>query len=69
LRSSIPDPRVKQGVQQVDEKIHRDVSELNKRKRELIKKDAPKDRVKMIDAELTRRMKILNDRARQLEKN
>jgi len=48
--------------------IQREVTELQHRKRDLIKKDAPTDRVKLVDQQITSRMKLLNDRARKLEK-
>lgn len=49
------------------DKIQREVSELNKRKRELIKKDAPRERVKLIDQQITAKMRILNTRVKALE--
>jgi hypothetical protein len=48
--------------------IQREVTELQHRKRDLIKKDAPPERVKLVDQQITSRMKLLNDRARKLEK-
>jgi hypothetical protein len=50
------------------EAIYRDVSKLQKVKRDLIKKDAPRDRVKVIEMQITARMKALNDRVRAAEK-
>jgi hypothetical protein len=49
------------------ERIQRDVSEMRKRKRELIKNNAPRERIKLIDQQITAKMRILNDRTRKLE--
>lgn len=50
------------------DKVHRDVARLEKTKRELIKNDASRERVKIIDMAITARMRLLNDRMRMLEK-
>jgi DNA-binding CsgD family transcriptional regulator len=49
------------------DKVHREVSRLGRVKRELIKAGASPERVKSIDAQITLRMKLLNDRVRALE--
>lgn len=46
------------------DKIQRDVSKMQQIKRDLIKKDASRERVKLIDMQITARMKVLNDRVR-----
>jgi hypothetical protein len=48
--------------------VQRDVARMNKAKRELIAKDAPRERVKLIEDQITARMKLLNDRVRELKK-
>ena len=45
--------------------IESDVTKLNKEKRDLIKKGSSAERVKMIEAQITRKMKTLNDRTSQ----
>ena len=47
----------------------RKVSQLNTLKRDLIKKGASPDRIKLIDMQITSTMKLLNDRARALKNN
>lgn len=49
------------------EKMQRRVSELNKMKRALIEKDAPKERIKMIEERVAEEMKSLNDRMASLQ--
>jgi hypothetical protein len=48
--------------------IYRDVSELRKRRRELVEQDAPKERVKQIEERITERMRRLNERIEEMEK-
>ena len=43
------------------------VQELRKRKRDLVEKDAPKERIKMIDEMITRTMKSLNEKVKEKE--
>lgn len=43
----------------------RKVREMNKRRRELIEQGAPRDRVKLLEEQVTREMKRLNDRVRE----
>lgn len=47
-------------------KLQAEVSKLNKVKRELLKNDGSKERVKLIDMQITQKMKLLNDRVRML---
>jgi hypothetical protein len=49
---------------QMADKMQRNVSELVKQKRELIKMDAEPARVKLIEAQITARMKQFNDMVR-----
>ncbi len=46
---------------------HNDVSKLNRLKRDLIKQDASKERIKLIEMQITSRMKRLNDRIKAVK--
>ena len=47
-------------------KIERDVQDLRKRKRDMLERDASPESIKMIELQITRKMKLLNDRVRSL---
>ena len=47
-------------------KIQSEVSKLNKLKRELLSKDASPERIKIIDAQITQKMALLNQRVKQM---
>jgi hypothetical protein len=44
------------------------VSELRKRRRELVDREAPREQIKKVEERITERMKRLNDRIREVEK-
>lgn len=46
---------------------HNDVSKLNRLKRDLIKQDASKERIRLIEMQITSRMKRLNDRIKAVK--
>lgn len=48
------------------DRIEREVQELKRKRRELVEKGAPAERVKMVEERIKMRMKQLNDRVRQL---
>jgi hypothetical protein len=49
------------------EKIQRDVSKLNSQKRDAIKAGASRERIKIMDMQITARMRILNKQMKALE--
>jgi len=57
-----PDAR----LYQMADAVQRDVSKLNSLKRDLLKKDASPERIKLIDMKITSMMKLLNDRVRSM---
>jgi hypothetical protein len=52
----------------VANQVERDVADLRKRKRELLEKNANKERIKMVEQQIANRMKFLNDRVEKAEK-
>lgn len=51
----------------IADRTEREVQELRRRRREMIEKDRPKESIKMIEAQITRKMQQLNDRMEKLE--
>jgi DNA repair ATPase RecN len=45
----------------------REIKQLKKRKEELMEKDAPRDRIKLIDSKITAHMKRINDKVKARE--
>jgi len=48
-------------------RIERDVAELRRKKREMLEKDRPKESIKMIELQITRKMEQLNARVEALQ--
>ena len=50
-------------------KFQEEVSKLNHRKRELIKQEASAERIKIINMQITARMKQFNDQVHRMEES
>ena len=48
--------------------IQTDIKKLRDRKEKLVERDAPRESVKVVEEQITRKMKMLNDRVAELEK-
>jgi hypothetical protein len=48
--------------------IQTDIKKLRDRKEKLVERNAPRESVKVVEEQITRKMKMLNDRVAELEK-